>query len=81
MVAEHGEPLGRFITNRLARMVRQTRDSCLDNRRIAVGDTPEVVAAYEAQRRRGCCGFADEVFTFTRDGVSTIVRIGFNYGH
>jgi len=77
----YGPHLGAFIANRLARMVKQCNDGCMDNERIARSDEPDTVARYEEARKRGCCGSIDERFTYTRDGVTFEVLIGFNYGH
>jgi len=79
---EHGPALGAFIANRLARMIKRCADSsCMDRRRIAFSNDPASLAAYEEIRRGGCCGSTDERFTYTRDGVTFDVLIGFNYGH
>ena len=81
-IKQYGEHKGKFITNRLAKMIRRCNDMCLDNFRIADKNDPIAVDAYEDAQSHGCCGFADDEFEYTAHGKApTIIMLGFNYGH
>ena len=58
-------------------MYEQVDDHCVDNYRFAWADDAKMVAAYEAGRRDGCCGFAD--YTVIIAGRQAM--IGCNFGH
>lgn len=89
--SRYGKSVGLFLVNRLAKMIRRRglQDSgVIDNLRVArVGYTSHELAYAEALKR-GCCGFADEVFEYKSRSVigklfhiKTKWKIGFNYGH
>lgn len=85
LIRKYGHRVGTFLTNRLAKMIRKTKDTCLDNFRIAEVGTIEEFEYYIRQEL-GCCGFADEEFIF-KDKLLGLIPykrkfiIGFNYGH
>ncbi len=53
-----------------------------DNLRLARAENPEEVAAYDHVASEGCCGAVDERVTVTEaDQSSTVILVGFNFGH
>ena len=78
----YGYVRGRFLANRLSRMIRNVNDSCLSHFRVARVGTSEVLEYY-VTRESGCCGSTDEIFEFTdhATGAKEKYMIGFNYGH
>lgn len=84
LTSKYGKKTGLFLTNRLAKMIRQTDDYCMDNFRVAEEGTPEM-KTYEQTKKNGCCGFNDEKFIFkekTLFGIKErVFWMGYNYGH
>ena len=82
---KYGSKVGTFLVNRLAKMIRDTDDFCMDNLRVAEIGTPEEVS-YRKQRDAGCCGSFDMQYIFTDKLCGFIpykrrFLIGYNYGH
>lgn len=83
----YGYVRGRFLANRLSRMIRRCGDdACLSHMRVCkVGNMYEE-DEYDRTRESGCCGSADEEFVFWVRVAGVPVyreryRLGFNYGH
>ena len=83
----YGYVRGRFLANRLSRMIRRCGDdACLSHMRVCkVGNTHEE-DEYDRTRESGCCGSSDEEFVFWVRVAGVPVyreryRLGFNYGH
>lgn len=84
--SKYGEKVGRFLTNRLCKMIRNTNDFCMDNFRVAEETNNLEMKNYKKDLKNGCCGFNDERFIFKEKnllGIETerYFRIGYNFGH
>jgi hypothetical protein len=77
---KYGDKIGRFLSNRLAKMIRKTNDFCMDNFRVAEVGTKEV-KKFEEQSKNGCCGSYENKFIFKEKNKNRIFLIGYNYGH
>jgi hypothetical protein len=85
--SKYGEEVGRFLANRISKMIRQTNDFCMNNFRVAEEGTPEM-KRYKEAKENGCCGFNDQKFVFkvwNEEKLSYIKKrifwIGYNFGH
>jgi len=64
LINKYGLQAGLFLTNRVAKAIRQCKDECLDNFRFADIENIDEYNAYQKAKNEGCCGYWDQEVVF-----------------